>query len=166
MSVENPETENNNSKENQSSSVTSSPNEAPYLSFLERILTPVFSMRVNNSEPDTKETNPSADEVTALKTQLDELKTQLANQSKDTQEESKDTQEESNDTEEESSETAIDTQSATPSTSFPSPASASSETTKSPRDEYLELAQSSPRRAALYFKEHGSKILSDVRFFE
>lgn len=37
---------------------------------------------------------------------------------------------------------------------------------KSKRDRYLEIAQKSPRKAAKYFQEHGSEILSGVRFFE
>lgn len=37
---------------------------------------------------------------------------------------------------------------------------------KSKRDRYLEIAQKSPRKAAKYFQEYGSEILSGVRFFE
>ena len=168
MPEENQES-NETSQQSQQPEGQTANNEAPYLSFLERILTPIFSMRVNNSESDNQSSNSQtsdnqtsdnqtsgeSEEIAALKAQLEELKSQISTQTSGESEESGESVAPDNNADENNQ----------PVNSFPQPASAGGKT-KTARDEYLELVQQNPRRAALYFQENHQEIMKNAQFFE
>ena len=141
-----------------------------FFGFLERILSPVVNQKkeedvVGDKSSDETSKSSRIDELVA---EIESLRSQLSNDNSgdDSGGDSGVVDESSGDESsvDESSDEVVE-QVTTQQTAFPSPSPVVSTSEVSKKDHFLELSRSNPRRAAIYFKEHGSEILSDARFF-
>lgn len=100
-----------------------------------------------------------------MQSQIEELKKQIPKSSESTENNQTDNSANSQESSESTRDDGTDNDNSNQTAQFPD-SKPENGRRKSKRDRYLEISQKSPRKAAKYFQEHGSEILSGVRFFE